>query len=134
MLRGRVNTAGLAVVERAALPSRPSPAGGHAGGRGPGSGGVAGRKAGGGVAAAGGLQAAAAEAFRVLLFCVYFAEVGLVARLPRIGEPACFRGKAVVGCAKTWLREVRATGCPAGTLLSLLLLSWLYAFYAFEYK
>ncbi|GLC43313.1 hypothetical protein PLESTF_000416800 [Pleodorina starrii] len=53
----------------------------------------------------GGLENVAQEVYRVVLFCVFFAEVSTVGRLPYVGQA-----------------------------LNVLLLSWLYAYYCYDYK
>ncbi|KAG2444761.1 hypothetical protein HXX76_001505 [Chlamydomonas incerta] len=70
-----------------------------AGGAGGGSG------AGAGAGAGGGLEDAAQELYRVVLFCIFFAEVSVVGKVPYVGYG-----------------------------LNVLALSWLYAYYCFDYK
>ncbi|EFJ43446.1 p53-induced protein 8 [Volvox carteri f. nagariensis] len=53
----------------------------------------------------GGLENVAQEVYRVVLFCVFFAEVSTIGRLPYVGYT-----------------------------LNVLFLSWLYAYYCFDYK
>ncbi|KAG2501831.1 hypothetical protein HYH03_000330 [Edaphochlamys debaryana] len=63
------------------------------------------RGKGAGPAGPGGLEDVAQEVYRVVLFCVFFAEVNLLGKLP-----------------------------VAGAALNVLLLSWLYAYYCYDYK
>ncbi|KAG2448961.1 hypothetical protein HYH02_005715 [Chlamydomonas schloesseri] len=76
-----------------------------AGSNGSGAGSGVGSGASGGAGGGGGLEDAAQELYRVVLFCIFFAEVSVVGKVPY-----------------------------AGYFLNVLALSWLYAYYCFDYK